>query len=120
VTEVPPEAVQDAALAISRLLFSGQPAHGTWMEHDEDIAWVAIEAAAPALEARARAAERAYLLDEGKVMVSREALDRLVKVAVYVSRGRGFVDVEPYPDATARAALGALPDDLLYGKEAQR
>ena len=29
----------------------------------------------------------------------------------YVSRGRGYVDCEPYPDAQARRALGALPDE---------
>lgn len=46
----------------------------------------------------------------GLVVVPLEAYDRLVKVAAYVSRGRGFVGVEPYPDATARMALGALPE----------
>ncbi|MGZ4745636.1 MAG: hypothetical protein ACXVYY_01000 [Oryzihumus sp.] len=33
------------------------------------------------------------------------------KVLSYVSRGRGFVDVEPYPDALARKVLGALSDE---------
>ncbi|MBO2461649.1 hypothetical protein [Actinomadura violacea] len=41
------------------------------------------------------------------------ALPGLVRVAGYVSRGRGFVDVEPYPDGAARVALGALDDRTL-------
>lgn len=28
----------------------------------------------------------------------------------YVSRGRGFVDVEPYPDAAARRVLGCFAE----------
>lgn len=48
---VPGAAVRAAADAISRLLFSGQPEHGTWMEHDEDLARAAVEAAAPHLAA---------------------------------------------------------------------
>lgn len=42
------------------------------------------------------------------VMVPREAFDRLTQVAAYVSMGRGYIGVQPYPDATARAALGML------------
>lgn len=45
------------------------------------------------------------------VTIPREAFDGLVKVAQYVSMGRRYVGVEgPYPDATARMALGALHD----------
>lgn len=32
----------------------------------------------------------------------------IVEILEYVSRGRGFVDVEPYPDAKARRVLGAI------------
>lgn len=32
------------------------------------------------------------------------------QVLEYVSRGRRFVDVEPYPDSLARRALGAMMD----------
>ncbi|TQS30024.1 hypothetical protein [Microbispora sp. KK1-11] len=46
------------------------------------------------------------------------ALERLVKVAEYVSRGRGFVGVEPYPDATARFALGAIMESVGVGSPA--
>ena len=38
------------------------------------------------------------------------ALPDLIRVAAHVSRGRSFADVEPYPDALAREALGALDD----------
>jgi hypothetical protein len=47
------------------------------------------------------------------VHITKETFDLLVYVASYVSAGRRFRDVEPYPDATARRALGALSDDLL-------
>jgi len=40
-------------------------------------------------------------------------LPDLIRVAAYVSRGRGFVDIEPYPDALARKALGALDDTTI-------
>jgi hypothetical protein len=40
-----------------------------------------------------------------------------VKVLRYVSAGRGYVDVEPYPDALARRALGALDDAGLLTEE---
>jgi hypothetical protein len=33
------------------------------------------------------------------------------KVLEYVSRGRRYVDVEKYPDATARRALGRILDE---------
>lgn len=36
-----------------------------------------------------------------------DALGAARSIVEYVSRGRGFVDVEPYPDAAARAVLGA-------------
>jgi hypothetical protein len=35
-----------------------------------------------------------------------ERADAMRPIVEYVSRGRGFVDVEPYPDAAARAILG--------------
>lgn len=38
------------------------------------------------------------------------ALRDAIEVLGYVSRGRRYVDVEPYPDALARRALGALGD----------
>ncbi|MGW2113810.1 helix-turn-helix domain-containing protein [Streptomyces zhihengii] len=52
----------------------------------------------------------------GTVSVPTEALDRLVKVAMWVSRGRSMAHTpDPilgpvYPDATARAALGLLDE----------
>lgn len=33
------------------------------------------------------------------------------KVLEYVARGRRYVDVEKYPDATARRALGRILDE---------
>ncbi|WP_405461708.1 hypothetical protein OG786_29560 [Streptomyces sp. NBC_00101] len=50
------------------------------------------------------------------VPVPREAFDRLVRVAMWVSRGQSMAHVpdprisDGYPDAAARAALGALDD----------
>lgn len=41
-------------------------------------------------------------------------MHNLINVAAYVSRGRRFVGVGPYPDALARRALGALDDDILH------
>lgn len=37
----------------------------------------------------------------------------IVEVLRYVSAGRGYVDVEPYPDSAARIALGRLQDEGL-------
>ena len=34
--------------------------------------------------------------------------EKAMRVLQYVSRGRGYVDVEPYPDSLAREALGEL------------
>lgn len=53
-SDLPAEAVQAAAAAISRMLFSGQPEYGTWMEHDDDLARAAVEAAAPFIAEQAR------------------------------------------------------------------
>ena len=39
-----------------------------------------------------------------------KALEAAKPVLEYVSRGRRFVDVEKYPDATARRALGMFPE----------
>jgi hypothetical protein len=44
------------------------------------------------------------LLDE------RALLERALPIVRYVSMGRGFVGVEPYPDAAARALLGAIEE----------
>lgn len=49
-----------------------------------------------------------------------EALRDAAKVLAYVSAGRGYVDVEPYPDALARRALGALDDAGLLTEEVER
>lgn len=52
--------------------------------------------------------------DRHDVAIPDDAVELLVvsadvrEVLVYVSRGRGYVDVEPYPDFEARRALGAL------------
>lgn len=48
--------------------------------------------------------------DAGLAVVSAIAHEGLICVAEYVSRGRGYIGVEPYPDTTARMALGALPE----------
>lgn len=50
------------------------------------------------------------LAGAGLVVVPANAHAWLVRVAEYVSMGRRYVDVEPYPDAIARLALGALPE----------
>ncbi|MEU3656450.1 hypothetical protein AB0E67_27315 [Streptomyces sp. NPDC032161] len=47
---------------------------------------------------------------ETTVPVPAEALDALVRVAAHVSVGRSAAFLTPYPDATARRALGALHD----------
>ena len=47
---------------------------------------------------------------EGGGAEARTVLHQLIRVAAHVSRGRSAVDVEPYPDALARRALGALDD----------
>lgn len=44
------------------------------------------------------------------VPVPRDALAKLVAVAQHVSLGARAAFVQPYPDATARFALGALDD----------
>jgi hypothetical protein len=58
------------------------------------------------------------------VQIPRDAFDALVKVAEYVSYGRGAVghqpDGAPYPDAVARRALGALDDAGLHKLECER
>jgi hypothetical protein len=52
--------------------------------------------------------------DWEQVTVPREVFDRLVQVAEYVSMGRSYLlDHPPYPDATARFALGALSEEGL-------
>ncbi|WP_214103202.1 hypothetical protein [Acrocarpospora catenulata] len=49
--DIPEKAVQAAADAISRKLFSEPPSGGTWMDHDKELARAAVEAAAPILAA---------------------------------------------------------------------
>lgn len=46
------------------------------------------------------------------IVIPQETLDRLLEVLQYVSGGRNYVDVVPYPDATARRALGELVDTI--------
>lgn len=60
------------------------------------------------------AAERKLQEAERERDEARAAMADLIRVAAYVSRGRRFVDVEPYPDALARKALGALDDATLH------
>jgi hypothetical protein len=43
-----------------------------------------------------------------------ETFEKILKVVEYVSMGRGYIGVEPYPDATARFALGELQE---FGEE---
>jgi hypothetical protein len=61
-----------------------------------------------AREARDSAATAGRALRE--LSEVRALIARMRPVLEYVSRGRGYVGVEPYPDATARFALGALDD----------
>jgi hypothetical protein len=42
----------------------------------------------------------------------RLVLKKALSVLEYVSRGRGFVDVEKYPDVTARMVLGLIDDEV--------
>ncbi|GGM53499.1 hypothetical protein ACFFX1_54865 [Dactylosporangium sucinum] len=49
-----------------------------------------------------------------------EAVAGALPVLGYVSRGRRFVDVEPYPDAAARRALAALHDAGLAAGQRER
>jgi hypothetical protein len=53
------------------------------------------------------------------VTVPKEAFDALVTVAAHVSAGHGAAHLpgQPYPDATARRALGALDDAGLLPKD---
>jgi hypothetical protein len=49
----------------------------------------------------------------------------ILDVLRYVSMGRGYVDVEPYPDARARRALGRIydeevPDERDDGRDSQK
>lgn len=52
-------------------------------------------------EAQIRALKAAGLLVDEDVL----------QVLTYVSSGRGYVDVLPYPDALARRALGRIRDE---------
>ena len=53
---------------------------------------------------------------QAEVELLREALAEAVPVLDYVSRGRGYVDVTKYPDATARMALPLVRDALDLGE----
>ena len=85
----------------------------------------AIEAEASAAAMQAAACPAPDRARSEVCAVPREALEGLVKVARYVSLGRGGVGHQPdgalYPDAAARFALGALDDagiELDGGKDA--
>jgi hypothetical protein len=52
------------------------------------------------------------------IPVPARTLEALVQVAAYVSSGAGYRQTAPYPDATARRALGELDDLGLLRKEA--
>jgi hypothetical protein len=54
------------------------------------------------------------------VVITQETYTRIVEVLQYVSGGRNFVDVEPYPDAAARLALAELQDAAGGSGEARR
>lgn len=56
------------------------------------------------------------------VTIPLAAFDRLVKVAMHVSVGKSFAFSQgrPYPDATARYALGALDEQHLLDDYRQR
>lgn len=43
-----------------------------------------------------------------ELLIERELIEQALPVLRYVSAGRRYVDVEPYPDAAARALLGEL------------
>lgn len=64
-----------------------------------------------------REASAGDLLAITGVVITRETFERVVEVLQYVSGGRNFVDVEPYPDAVARLALAELQDAAGGGEE---
>jgi hypothetical protein len=70
---------------------------------------LAVEAAAPIL----LAAQEARLISQAGL------IDLMRPVVEYVSLGRGHMDFTPYPDATARRALGALDDLILSSPQAR-
>lgn len=76
---LPPEAVQAAAEAISRELISGNDVLG-WMDSDDVLARVALEAAAPLIRAAER--ERCALIVHAKALTyDGLTRDRLLSVA---------------------------------------
>ncbi|MCW2768357.1 MAG: hypothetical protein JWO11_4316 [Nocardioides sp.] len=102
--EIPPQAVQAAADVISRLLFSGQPEYGTWMEHDEDLARAAVEAAAPLIAehiASLLTAKAATVLRSARNTASAGADEAAAR---FSRRSQTFVDA-------ARVARFAFPAD---------
>lgn len=54
-----------------------------------------------------QAEELTILLSDAGVLVDKDVLE----VLTYVSSGRGYVGVTPYPDFAARRALGRLPHE---------
>jgi hypothetical protein len=64
-----------------------------------------LAAAAPLIAAQAIAETQEVAAE---LATEREWVQRAAKVLRYVSAGRRFVDVEPYPDAAARKLLGEL------------
>ncbi|WP_327335831.1 hypothetical protein OG384_04155 [Streptomyces sp. NBC_01324] len=85
---------------------------------DRDNYALAPSASEPPVVGTARIRLDVAAVSSATVPVPQEAFDRLVRVAMWVSRGRSMAftpdpsDVigKRYPDAVARAALGALKD----------
>jgi hypothetical protein len=56
-------------------------------------------------------AERSVEDDEAAALQEAPVDPDVLKVLQYVSAGRAYVDVEPYPDDAARRALGRIYDE---------
>lgn len=54
------------------------------------------------------------LIEQGKQMAAHDTkiIVACIPILEYVSRGKGYVGVEPYPDASARRVLGMIRDGL--------
>lgn len=85
--------------------------HGLGPEGNQTASWGDLLVQDPATEVWS-------VVSADLVQVPREAFNHLVRVAEYVSLGRRAVDHQPdgapYPDATARFALGALGEAGLH------
>jgi hypothetical protein len=62
----------------------------------------------PGLIAHIAGLQRVIDDQEARLLAQASVIGLMHPVVEYVSRGRSFVDVGPYPDAAARRALGAL------------